>query len=254
MKKRSLRHDCRGQVLIVSALLVALLLLSTAIYVIEVSKDVPTVEADITSNFESYQPSLRCALISALANVTNGGSREVLASDLSDLKTVILARSYQALLTIEYSPLNGGVYQDGFWVSSGGSGEGVSSVYVSFAFNASNSAGYSHLVYSVNVTSRMDVSGNYQQVNDTHRQVTLNLKYSNEAGAALAQNQTFSYQNGADWVPADSTLIVDHGDGTYTVSFYAEMPSTGEVLNVSASCWDQRGICIKANVACNRIT
>ena len=41
MKRRSLKHNKSGQVIIITALLVALLLLSTSIYVIETEKEVP---------------------------------------------------------------------------------------------------------------------------------------------------------------------------------------------------------------------
>ena len=91
MARRSFRCDHRGQVLVVSALLVALLLLSTAIYVIEVGKEVPKVEVTQSANFERYKPSVRNAMISALANASNGGDPDVLALNLAELRAVMFA-------------------------------------------------------------------------------------------------------------------------------------------------------------------
>ena len=78
MGKRSFRRDKSGQVIIVSALLVALLLLSTALYVIEVGKQVPTVDAGESNVFLGYKQSTRSTLISALANATDGGNPNIL--------------------------------------------------------------------------------------------------------------------------------------------------------------------------------
>ena len=55
MKKRNLRHNNSGQVIIITALLVASLLLSTAIYIIETEKEVPTVGTDENNVLPSIQ-------------------------------------------------------------------------------------------------------------------------------------------------------------------------------------------------------
>src|SRR5665647_1493552 len=105
MGKRSFKRDKSGQVLVFTALLVALLLLSTAIYVIEVEKDVPIVNASEGNVFSAYKQSTRSTLISALANATNGGNSNILGADLHELKTFIRSNSYQSMLTIDYSTL-----------------------------------------------------------------------------------------------------------------------------------------------------
>src|SRR5512139_3926856 len=105
MTKRNLKQNTSGQMLIVSALLIALLLISTAIYVIDVGKKVPTVQDSCDPNFAAYQGSIRNALISALANVTNGGTN-TLSANLESLKTLLLTHSYRALLTMNYTTLN----------------------------------------------------------------------------------------------------------------------------------------------------
>ena len=250
MGKRSFKRDNSGQVLIVSALLVALLLLSTALYVIEVGQEVPTVDASETNVFSGYQQSARSTLISALANATGGGNIAILGTDLAELKTVILSNSYQAMLTMDYSTLNSSGYQNGLWISWGANGQGISSAYTTFALASSSPSTTSNLEYAVNVTSAVNLSGNYHQLNDTTKQVNLTINVLNEGKAALAQNFTFSYQNATDWIAVDSPSTTNFGNGTYTVSFTAETSQLNDPLVVSVLSQDQRGIFAGANVTC----
>jgi hypothetical protein len=251
MGKRSFKRDNSGQVLVVSALIVSLLLLSTALYVIEVGKEVPKVDASAANDFSVYKQSARSTLISALANVTKGGSAGILGADLNELKTVILSQSYQSILTMDHDILNSSGYQNGFCVSWGNSGHGISSVYVNFAFAASSSSATSNLEYALNVTSAVNVSGSYQQLNATTKQVNLTVNVQNEGKAALTQNFTVSYQDGSSWVTVDSPSVTDFGNGTYAVSFTAETAQLNEPLVVSVLCQDQRGITVGANLTCN---
>jgi hypothetical protein len=255
MARRSFRRDCRGQVIIVSALLVALILLSTAIYVIDIQKDVPMVETENSGGcVNAYKSSVRNALVSALANVTGGGSSAILASDLAELKAAILEHSYQSLTRMDYNLRDDGVYSDGVWVSWGNSGDGVSSAYVSVTFSSKSSSGGSEVAYVLNVTSRVHVSGGYVQLNETHKQVNLTVNYYSESGDELAQNLGFSYQNASSWVAVGSPTLINYGNGTYIASFYAQTTQVSEPLDVSTICLDTRGISVGANLTCNTIT
>ena len=249
MGKRSFKRDNSGQVIIVTALLVALLLLSTAVYVMEVEKEVPTAVAE-SNAFAGYKQSARSTLISALANATDGGNSGILGTDLSELKTAIISHSYQALLTIDYNTLNSSGYQNGFLISWGANGQGISSAYATFALASSSPSATSNLEYAINVTSAVNLSGNYQQLNDTTKQANLTVNILNEGKAALAQNFTFSYQNATDWIQVDSPSTTSFGNGTYAVSFTAETPQLNDPLVVSVLCQDQRGIFVGANLAC----
>ena len=132
MKRRSLKRNNSGQVIIITALLVASLLLSTAICVFETEKAVPTVDTGENNVFPAYQQSTRNTLTSALANITNGGDSAVLTGDLNILNAAITNDSYQAMLQMNYTPLNAAPYQNGVWISWGADGQGVSSAFVSF--------------------------------------------------------------------------------------------------------------------------
>jgi hypothetical protein len=257
MKKRNLKHNNSGQVIIITALLVASLLLSTAIYVFETEKEVPTVDTGEENVFPAYQQSIRNTLISALADITNGGATNVLTADLNELNSAITSNSYQTMLQMDFTPLNAIPYQNGIWISWGADGEGVSSAYVSFVFNSSGPSTSSNLEYAVNVTTEADLSGNYQ-LNGNLTQVNLTVNVLNEGKPALAQNFTFYFKyNGSllteDWVKADSPIITDFSNGTYSVSFTTETDQSNDPLLVSMLCQDQRGIVVGANVTCTNM-
>jgi hypothetical protein len=253
MKKRDLKRDNSGQVLVITALLVALLLLSTAVYVIETEKEVPKIGTDENNAFPAYKQSTRNTLISALANVTNGGDVGVLTSDLNELKAAIASNSYQAILQMDFTPLNAAPYQNGIWISWGADGKGVSSAYVNFVFDSSGSSTTSNLEYALNLTSEADLSGNYLHFNDTLNQVNLIVNVLNEGKPALAQNFIFYFENATeDWIKVDSPSITDFGNGTYAVSFIAETDQLNPLI-VSMYCQDQRGILVGANVTCTNI-
>ena len=55
MKKRNLGRNNSGQVIIITALLVATLLLSTGIYIIEIVENVPTVGTNQSNALPEYE-------------------------------------------------------------------------------------------------------------------------------------------------------------------------------------------------------
>ncbi len=258
MKRRSFKSDCSGQVLIVSALLVALLLLSTAIYVIEVGKNVPEAQEVEGHSFASYKASFRSALVSALANVSNSGNPAVLSTDLSALKAAILAHSYKTMLTVEYSVQDSSPYTDGFWVSWGTNGKGVASVYSSFDLISSSLSGSSELQFTVNVTSAVNYTGTSLRLTGNTKQVNLTVNVQNEGVAALAQNFTvyLDYDGSSstvDWTQVTTPNVVNFGNGTYAVSFTGDTAQRNNPVLVSLLCHDKRGILVGANATCTSI-
>jgi hypothetical protein len=250
MTKRNFKSDKSGQVIIVTALLVSGLLLSTALYVIEVGKEVPTIDANQSDVFSVYKQSTMSTLISALANASGGGNLNVLSVDLDALKTVILSNSYQALLTMDYNPLNSNGYQNGLLISWGANGFGISSACSSFVFASSSPTATSNLEYTLKVTSTVNLSGNYHQIDDTTKQVILTFTVQNEGKAALTQNFNVSYRNVTDWIQVNSSNTTDFGNGTYTVTFNSEQSQPSDPMVVSLLCEDQRGIFVGANLTC----
>ena len=251
MKKRNLKRNSSGQMIIITALLVASLLLSTAIYVFETEKEVPTAGASEESVLPAYQQSTLNTLISALASVTNGGDPSVLTADLNELNAAITNDSYQAILQMNYTLLNVAPYQNGLWISWGADGLGVSSAYVNFVFDSSSSSTSSNLEYDINVTTAANLSGTYQ-LNGNITQVNLTVNMLNEGTPALAQNFTFYFENAAGgWIQVNSPSITDFGNGTYSVSFTMATDQSSDPLLVSMLCQDQRGIFVGANATCS---
>ncbi|MCW4001038.1 MAG: hypothetical protein NWE93_12445 [Candidatus Bathyarchaeota archaeon] len=250
--RRSFRRDCRGQVIIITGLLVALLLLSTAVYVIETTKTVPKVQASTqAADLAGLETKLRCALISALANVTGGGDSSVLSANLKLLKATVLSHSYQSMVTLDWSLYGTAPYAEGLWVSWGNS-SGTSSACVSFTASSQNQQGSSSMQYTVNVTTKATVGGSFLQVNEETKQVTVSVSISNEDKAALAETMSFRFLNADEWVTVDSVVVTDFGDGTYSAAFSVAGTPTNAPLSVSVSCLDQRGISVGANITCNR--
>jgi hypothetical protein len=250
MGKRNFRYDKSGQVIIVTALVVSLLFLSTAFYVIEVGREVPMVEPSQNNVFLGYKQSITSTLISALANATGGKNPDILRTDIAELKTVILANSFQAMLTMDYSTLNSNGYRNGLLISWGSNGQGVSSACASFTFASSSFSSNSNSEYTLNVTSALNLSGTFNQINGSTKQVNLKINVLNEGKEALAKNFTSSYQNGPDWIKVDSPYITTVGNGTYTLTFNAEQSQPSDPMVVSLLCQDQRGIFVGANQTC----
>ena len=254
MSRRNFRSDTSGQVLIVSALLIALLLLSTAIYVLDVGKTVPTVEEVEGTRFASYRESIRNAVVSALANRTNGETN-LLPTNLESLKTVIFDHSYQTMLTMDYTVLNTSPYSDGIWISWGTNGQGVSSAYSSFALGSSGPSGTSNIESTVNITSSVSYTGTYVRLTGNTKQVNLIINIRDEVKPALAQNFTFygDYDGSlstVDWVSVNSMVNVNYYNGTYVVSFNFDTAQMTDDVYVSTLCHDQRGIFMVANATC----
>lgn len=250
MRKPSFRHDNSGQIIVITGLLVALLLLSTAIFVIETEKDVPT-GSDGSNVFAAYEQSTRATMISALANVTNGGDHSILAADLNQLESALTSNSYQSILQMNYTLLNEAPYQNGFWNWSA-NGQGVSSAYAIFQLNSSASSASASLAYSVNITSQVNLTGSYSSLG-SDATVNLMVNVLNEGKPELAQTLMFTYQDEAlpgNWIAANSPSITDFGNGTYAVSFTAALNQPNDPLLVSVLCQDQRGITVGADVTC----
>jgi hypothetical protein len=253
MKNRNLKRDNSGQVIVITALMVALVLLSTAIFVIETEKDVPTGGTDTNNAFLAYQQAARNTLISALASVTNGSNPSILTADLNELDSLITSHSYQSILQMNFTPLNETPYKNGILIW-GTDGQEIASAYVTFTINSTGTASTSSLEYAVNVTSQANLSGSYLQLSGTSNQVNLTVNILNEGKPALAQNFTFYYKDAAfpteAWTQVTSPNVTYFGNGTYVFSFNAQTQQPGDPLLASMHCQDQRGILICANVTC----
>lgn len=251
MRNRNFRSDKSGQVIVITALMVAMVLLSTAIYVIETEKNVPSATADANSVFSIYQQAAQNTLISALANFTMGGNPDVLAADLNKLETAIVSNSYQSMLQVNFTPLNEAPYQNGFYVSWGTNGQGISSACITCEITSTGTDSASNLECTVKVTSEVELSGSYLQLDDNSTEINLTVALSNEGLPALAGSLSFYFENAnGTWVNVTAPSINDFGTGTYAISYTEQTDQLFFPLQVSVICQDQRGIEIMANATC----
>lgn len=248
-KKRS-NH---GQALIVTSLIIALLLISTIFYVLETENDTISLQSTSEIDFSAIKASTKNTLISALANISNGGGRDGLMKDLKMLSNTTHAHSYDAECDLSFTLLNSSPYQDGTWISWGDLGFGVSSTYASFAINVSGSAANYFTAYQMNITTALRIEGVYTS-EGAEKTVNVNCTIYDENGPALAAKINIFYQNQTDgsWSSVgqqNNLTIVDYGNGTYAISFVAN--SLGPV-KVSAQVNDIRNIFVMANATCTQ--
>ncbi|MEM2999327.1 MAG: hypothetical protein QXV09_01675 [Candidatus Bathyarchaeia archaeon] len=258
MAMRSFRHHNSGQVLIIVALIITLLILSTAVYVIKTEENrvlYNLVEAN--NALSAYQLGLMHTVVSTLANVSNGGSMNILAANLNHFVAVVEKRLYNVMFNTEFAPLNAAPYQNGFWIDWATNGKGISSAYVVFRINASGLSTSYREEYSVNVTSELSVSGVWMR-QDNLKSAILICVVRNEGNPASAENFTVYFERDGsltqeEWIQVEAPSITDYGNGTYSITFTAETTNPDDPLIVSVHCHDLRGIFVRANVTCTRL-
>ena len=258
METRRPNRRNSGQVLIIVSLIVTLLLLSTALYVSEIQKNTTTHESRADPAFSAYKLGVTHTVMSALVNISDGGSADVLAATLNQFKAVANSNSFSSIVKMDFTLLNVTPYQNGIWISWGSSGQGVSSAYVNLVLNSSGTSATYYSEYAVNVTSEINVNGYYTLLTGSQKQVNLTCSILNEGKPALAQNFTVYYeQDGSlspeEWTQVASPSITDHGNGTYAMSFTAETTNPEDPILVSVHSHDLRGILTRANVTCTQV-
>ncbi|MEM2081525.1 MAG: hypothetical protein QXP44_05225 [Candidatus Bathyarchaeia archaeon] len=258
MKNRNLRRNNSGQVLIIVSLIITLLILSTALYVIETEKDTATYAAKTEYALLAYKQGVIHTVISALSNITNGGDTDILITDLSQFKSVVTNNSFNAIFKMEFTLSNTTPYQNGVWINWDSNGRGISSACANFIFNSSGPSATYYSEYTVNVTSEITITGKYTMLNESLKQATVACTVFNENKPALAQNFTVYYEkDGAfpleEWMQVAAPNITDYGNGTYVLSFTAETTNPGDPLIISVHCHDLRGIFVRANVTCAQV-
>jgi len=258
MKTRNSSRGNSGQVLIIASLVVTLLLLSTALYVSEIEKNATVYESRVDPAFSAYKLGVTHTVISALANISNGGFTDILVADLNQFKSVVNSNSFNAIVKMDFTPLNMTPYQDGVWISWGSNGRGASGAYVNFVLNSSGTSATYYSEYAINVTSEIDLNGYYTLLTGSLKQVNVICNVLNEGKPALAQNFTVYYeQDGSlsleEWVQVASPSITDYGNGTYAISFTAETTNPDDPMLVSVHSHDLRYILTKANVTCAQV-
>ena len=244
-----------GQAMIIASLVITVLLISTVYYVLETERYAVRNQTLIDCSYLGTKLGTTNTMVSALANFSNGGDRQTLTTDLSELSAVIADHTFNARLTLSFTPLNSSPYQDGILTSWGSSGKGISSACVSFSINSSGPSAVYYLEYATNVSTEMEVEGTHRKLVESAKQMNVTCRIYNEGKSALASNFTLYYEIDGDltieeWVKIDSFDTVDYGNGTYSMSFIIETRNRDDPVLVSVHTHDLRSIFVRANVTC----
>ncbi|NWG10673.1 hypothetical protein HXY33_02815 [Candidatus Bathyarchaeota archaeon] len=254
-REKRLATNRSGQLLIIAALTIAILISSTMIYVYEVSRETNSQDYVPISNFVlAIKQSTRNTMISSLANVSNGGESSVLAANLNEFSQVSQSLSHFGTCHLAFTLLNNSNYDDGIWLSWNTSDIGVSSAYSDFTLRIYSLAENLTLDYDVNITTSITVSGYYTRLVGDEKQVNLTCNMYNEGEPALAENFTLLYENLGSWIPVNSSnslSVTDYGNGTYSIAFTVSVPS--DSVQVSAYVYDLRNVFVRANTTCAEV-
>jgi hypothetical protein len=245
-----------GQTLIITALVIALLVLSIVYGVFEAGRRSELRSAaTLNSPALATKLGLRNTVTSSLVNVSNGGENEVLLTNLSEYASIVGNQSYFGKCTVLFTVSDSSPYQSGMWTSWGSDGTGVSSAYANFTLVFTKTESGLQLEHTINITTALNVEGTYTKLEGTLKQVNVTCRIFNEGEPALADNITLYYDfdgdlETQDWTAADSPNITDYGNGTYTLSFTAETQTRDDPMLVSVHVYDMREVFVLANATC----
>jgi hypothetical protein len=253
-KKTVRRNGSSGQILLVAAFIMASLLLSAQLYILEVGKIPADTNSDALNDFMlDVKLESRHVVIGSIANISNGGSRDTLERNLLEWAEFLGNQYLLGKNTMSFALEETAPYSSGIWLSWGTNGYGVSSACADFVHSLAGRETSTDLAYSTNVTTSLLVASVNQGLNATARQVDVTIIILNEANPALAEQITVYYSVSGTWLTPDSASgyrLLDYGNGTYLASFIAVAPLIDEV---SIHAVDFRGIYVQANVTSSEI-
>ncbi|MEM3088689.1 MAG: hypothetical protein QXP20_06215 [Candidatus Bathyarchaeia archaeon] len=237
-----------GQVLIIVALAVSLIIISTVVYVYELTTATTYSEPMALSEYVlMFQLGSKHVLISSLTNITRGGSTEILKSNLNEWCSLVSKQYVLGKSTLNYALTETFPYSNGLWIFWSSNGYGVSSVCANFSLAISGRSVTIKRNYFLNISTLLQIQGEFSRLNGDDKQVAVVIHLSNENTPALAKSIHLSYLKLGEWIETDYTLT-DYGNGTYRAFFSASIPS--DIVEVSLQVVDQRGILVVANATC----
>jgi hypothetical protein len=255
MKKsaRKFRANNSGQLLIVAALAIAVLVSSTTIYVYELSRETISSDRRPLDDFVlSLEQSTRNLMISSLSNVSNGGPSSVFSANLNSFSQLIASLHEFGTMTLDSALLNDSMYDSGIRLSWGTNGTGVSSAYANFTLQVHGLGEDTAKSFAVNVTTTIIPNGSYVTLANGQKQASLTCRLYSEGKPFLAENMTFFYEDNGNWTQIDASnglSIIDQGNGVYFVSFVANVLS--DTIQVSIHAYDSRDIFVATNIICS---
>jgi len=256
MKTRKNRRHCSGQILVLAVLVVSLVLLSTQLYIYEVSRSLEGTESMRVNGFVlAMKLGSKHIVTGALANISVGGDNLILSANLGGWASFTSGLYQFGKPVLNYTLRNISPYTNGTRLSWGTDGFGITSAYTDFDFSLSDRQVNVEVPYAVNITTSLVVEGVYQTLQDSMKQINVTCNVLNEGNPALAESVTVLYEDSGSWQRADKQSIysfADYGNGTYLAFFEAAI--LGENVNVSVQAYDVRGVYVQANATCTNVT
>jgi hypothetical protein len=239
-----------GQILIIVAFVIALLLLSSELYILDVGKY--TSETN-TNSIADFNLAIRLGSlhvgIGSLANVSNGGQANYLALNLQKWSSFVEGQSQFGQSILAYSLEQAAPYVNGVRLFWGINGTGVSSVCANLMYALAGLEGNVSQSYLMNVTTTLSIVSTYKIIGANQTLVSVHINLLNEAQPAVARQITVFYGQLGNWQSPSETdqySLVDYGNGTYFASFTPNVfPSNTQV---SVHALDARGVYVQANV------
>jgi len=251
MSRRNTSRRHSGQILIIAVLVISLMLLSTTFYIYEVGRSSTVADATRIGDFIlAVKLGSQHVVLSSLANISSGGAESILRANLQRWKAFIEGSYEFGRPTLSFSLVNTSSYVNGICLFWGSDGIGVSSASAKLNLSLTDQEIDAQLSYSVNVTVVLTVGGQYRAMEGQTKQTNVTINLLDEDGSTLARDITIFYESQGTWFAADY-LSMDYGNGTYLLSFEADVPDS--VLNVSAYIRDLRGVAVQANATCSEV-
>jgi len=249
------KRNCSGQILLVGVLIIALLLLSTEIYVYELGKAIEEAKQNPFSDFILVvRLGSKHVIVGSLANVSQGGTNQTLEINLKGWSSFVGKLYQSGKCILNFTLKETAPYSSGIWIFWGTNGVGVSGAYANFTLQLLDRGTDVNLKYAINITTTLLIRGTYKELQGNSKQVNVTCNLLNEEKPALAENLVLYYKNFDDWLtpgPQNNYTIIDYGNGTYFMSFVADISSSTVEVSVHAS--DQGEINVQANVTCVEI-
>jgi hypothetical protein len=248
------KRDCSGQVLLVGVLIIALLLLSTEIYVYDLGNAVDEAKQNSFSDFIlAVKSGSKHVVVESLANVSQGGTNQTLETNLKAWSSFVGKLYPSGKCILNFTLREATPYSSGTWISWGTNGSGFSGAYANFTLQLLDLGTDVNLKYAMNITTTILIQGAYKEMPGNSKQVNVTCNLLNEGKPALAKNLTVYYKDLNGWLTPSSQnnyTITDYGNGTCFMSFAADISSSTVELSLHAS--DQREINVQANVTCTK--
>ena len=243
-KLNTFRTNSSGQLLIVAALIIALMISSTTIYVYELNKGAGYSNSPTFTDFAlSLKQSTRNVMIGALANASNGGYRTVLSENLNHFSDLVRRLNQFGVCNLTCSLFEDSVYDLGIWFSWNSSDIDVSGAYADFGLIIDGFASRVSVPYAINATTSLASNCSYV-LEGTEKHVNVTCRLYNKEEPALAKSIVVSYESAGNWIQISGTTI-DYDNGTYLISITVPSDAAQVLLNV----WDSRDIFVQAKHA-----